>query len=198
MMSASTPPVRLVALFVGMLAMLVATVVFAGPARAQTIGEIPVQGKVLNKNGKNVGEFVGTITPSDPFVTFKKNKGLMVEGTLNGTVTRTNDTTQTVTNEDFKTKAKAAVPKPSSIGTQQEEVCDILTLNIGAIHLDLLGLVVDLSPIDLLITAVPGEGNLLGNLLCAIAGLLDPNSALANFLNQLLGIPGVIQPPGTP
>jgi hypothetical protein len=37
------------------------------------------------------------------------------------------------------------------------------------------------------VTAVPGAGNLLGNLLCAVAGLLDPNTFLADFLNQLLG-----------
>ena len=55
-------------------------------------------------------------------------------------------------------------------------------------HLDLLGLVVDLAPIHLDVTAVPGAGNLLGNLLCAVAGLLDPNTFLADFLNQLLGI----------
>ncbi len=42
--------------------------------------------------------------------------------------------------------------------------CNILTLNLGAIHLNLLGLVVDLAPVNLNITAVPGAGNLLGNL----------------------------------
>ena len=51
--------------------------------------------------------------------------------------------------------------------------CTILTLDLGPLHLDLLGLVIDLAPINLDITAVPGAGNLLGNLLCAVAGLLD-------------------------
>ncbi len=51
--------------------------------------------------------------------------------------------------------------------------CPILTLDVGPIFLDLLGLQVDLSRIELDITAVAGEGNLLGNLLCAVAGLLD-------------------------
>jgi hypothetical protein len=67
--------------------------------------------------------------------------------------------------------------------------CQILTLDIGAIHLDLLGLVIDLSPIHLSITAVSGPGNLLGNLLCAIANLLNNNgplSGIANLLNQIL------------
>lgn len=67
--------------------------------------------------------------------------------------------------------------------------CSILTLDLGPLHLDLLGLVIDLAPVHLDITAVPGAGNLLGNLLCAVAGLLDHNSpvgGLAALLNRLL------------
>jgi hypothetical protein len=67
--------------------------------------------------------------------------------------------------------------------------CDILTLDLGPLHLDLLGLVIDLNAIHLDITAVPGAGNLLGNLLCAVAGLLDNNGGLSGItalLNRLL------------
>lgn len=68
--------------------------------------------------------------------------------------------------------------------------CSILTLDLGPLNLDLLGLVVDLAPVSLDVTAVPGAGNLLGNLLCAVAGLLDgPGGALngvAALLNRLL------------
>ena len=40
------------------------------------------------------------------------------------------------------------------------------------------------------VTALPGPGKLLGNLLCAVAGLLDQNpaGALNGILNELLGI----------
>ena len=44
------------------------------------------------------------------------------------------------------------------------------------------------------ITAVPGAGELLGNLLCAVAGLLDSGqlgnlgTVLTNLLNAILGI----------
>jgi hypothetical protein len=38
------------------------------------------------------------------------------------------------------------------------------------------------------ITAVSGAGNLLGNLLCAVTGLLDNPGGLAALLNQILGI----------
>ena len=44
--------------------------------------------------------------------------------------------------------------------------CTILTLDLDPLHLDLLGLVVDLAPVNLDVTAVPGAGNLLGSLLC--------------------------------
>ena len=68
--------------------------------------------------------------------------------------------------------------------------CTILTLDLGPLHLDLLGLVIDLAPVNLDITAVPGAGNLLGNLLCAVAGLLDgpgnPLGGIAALLNRLL------------
>jgi hypothetical protein len=61
----------------------------------------------------------------------------------------------------------------------------ILELTLGPLHLDLLGLVVDLSQVDLDITAVPGEGNLLGNLLCSIAGLLDQGGSLDRIVREL-------------
>ncbi|MBX0295008.1 hypothetical protein [Haloarcula nitratireducens] len=52
--------------------------------------------------------------------------------------------------------------------------CPVLDLELGPLFLDLLGLEVSLSEITLDLTAVAGSGNLLGNLLCAVAGLLDP------------------------
>jgi hypothetical protein len=71
--------------------------------------------------------------------------------------------------------------------------CDILNLDLGPLDLDVLGLVVELSDIQLDITAEAGPGNLLGNLLCAVAGLLDrggPVNGLAGLLNNILRILG--------
>lgn len=45
---------------------------------------------------------------------------------------------------------------------------------IKPIFLDLLGLELETDTIELDLTAVAGAGNLLGDLLCAVAGLLDP------------------------
>ena len=69
--------------------------------------------------------------------------------------------------------------------------CDILHLELGPLDLDPLGLVVHLDKVVLDLTAVPGAGNLLGNLLCAITGLLDGGGALtqiAALLNQILDL----------
>jgi hypothetical protein len=68
-----------------------------------------------------------------------------------------------------------------------EQVCDIFTLMLGPLHLDLLGLVIDLGEVNLTITDEAGPGNLLGNLLCALAGLLD-NGLLLNLVVGLLNL----------
>jgi hypothetical protein len=76
---------------------------------------------------------------------------------------------------------------------QADGTCDVLNLVLGPLHLDLLGLVVDLNQVVLNITAEQGPGNLLGNLLCAVAGLLDgpgPLGAIAGLLNRILSILG--------
>jgi len=63
----------------------------------------------------------------------------------------------------------------------------ILDLHVGEIHLDVLGLKVDTSEICLKITAQPGPGNLLGNLLTNVAGLLDQGLDLNQILGGLTG-----------
>jgi hypothetical protein len=72
---------------------------------------------------------------------------------------------------------------------QEQEPCPILHLELGPLDLDLLGLEVHLDRVVLDVTAQPGPGNLLGNLLCAIVGLLDGvdlSGVLADLLQRLL------------
>ena len=64
--------------------------------------------------------------------------------------------------------------------------CDILNLSLGPVDLTLLGLQVRLNncddpagPVTVDVFAVPGPGNLLGNLLCGLSGLLDNNANIA-------------------
>jgi len=66
--------------------------------------------------------------------------------------------------------------------------CQILHLDLGPLHLNLLGLVVDLNEVVLNVSAQSGPGNLVGNLLCAVAHLLDSNgtSGLTNVLGRIL------------
>ena len=71
--------------------------------------------------------------------------------------------------------------------------CAILHLTLGPLDLNLLGLVVHLNQVVLNIDAQSGPGNLLGNLLSAVAGLLDgagPLGAIAALLNRILAILG--------
>jgi hypothetical protein len=71
--------------------------------------------------------------------------------------------------------------------------CQILNLVLGPLSLNILGLQIDLNQVVLNITAQPGPGNLLGNLLCAVANLLNGNAsgnAIANLLNRIFGLLG--------
>lgn len=77
------------------------------------------------------------------------------------------------------------IPVTSAAGT-----CQILSLDLGPLNLDLLGLQVHLDRVVLNITAQSGPGKLLGNLLCAVANLLNngnPLQSLVGQLNRILG-----------
>lgn len=142
-------------------------------ASAASTSVAPV-GRAVTTTSTNGGTFTGTVSN---LVFSNVNGVLTVAGTLNGTFTSATGVVTQIVNAAFSTTASAA-------GT-----CQILALTIGAIHLNLLGLVVDLNPIVLNIVAQSGAGNLLGNLLCAVAHLLDNNgplSGLAGLLNNLV------------
>ncbi|MDQ4123642.1 MAG: hypothetical protein M3209_19560 [Acidobacteriota bacterium] len=72
--------------------------------------------------------------------------------------------------------------------------CDILNLQLGPLDLNLLGLRIQLSQVNLDITAQQGSGNLLGNLLCQVAKLLDGQGRalgrLVGLLNDILNALG--------
>ena len=121
-------------------------------------------------------------------------------GTLKGTVTKRNGDTERVTKRGVKMPVRPALstvgPLPATPGTvtPSQVGCEILDLVLGPIDLNLLGLEIHLDVVHLNITAVPGAGNLLGNLLCAVAGLLDSpllgnlGAVLTNLLNAILGL----------
>jgi hypothetical protein len=63
----------------------------------------------------------------------------------------------------------AAVAAKRGTFSSTQRICDVLTLNLGPLHLELLGLVVDLSRVVLTIKA-DSNGGLLGSLFCGLAG----------------------------
>jgi hypothetical protein len=131
----------------------------AAPKEAKFFKNIPVTGTLADG-----GTFKGKVT-----------------GFLHGTATTANGVAHEI--EQSFTGVHASLTDTAAGGAQIAAVCEILDLDIGAIHLDLLGLVVDLAPVHLDITAVSGAGNLLGNLLCGVVGLLDPGGFLGDLLN---------------
>ena len=99
---------------------------------------------------------------------------LVAEGNFNGTFT---NSAGTVTNVSQPITAAVANATAS---------CPILSLTLGPINLNILGLVISVpNTITLNITAVPGAGNLLGNLLCDVANLLN-GSSLSGILDTLV------------
>lgn len=164
-----------IVLSLGMLGILAAPVAAARPG-ANAV-DIPITGTAP---GGTTFEGVFELTR---FAT--QGGDLVAVGTLTGTLTDAlGNVIGTVTDLPLRL--------PVDLATAQA-TCDILHLELGPLDLDLLGLQVHLDQVVLDITAVPGPGNLLGNLLCAVAGLLDGGlnlNSLAQLLNQILSILG--------
>lgn len=143
------------------------------PASAPVAAGLQIPINFTSPNGAFTGVFSLT-----RFVV--QNGQLAAVGTLTGTVT--NSAGQTV----------GAVARNLTLSLITiNATCDILHLELGPIDLNLLGLVVHVDKIVIDIDAQSGPGNLLGNLLCSIANLLNANgplSSLANLLNQLLAL----------
>jgi hypothetical protein len=152
----------------------------AAPKKTRLLKNVPVSGALADG-----GTFTGKVSITE--FGYDQATGLTVSGVLNGTATAANGTTTENISQTFNDVHASLTSASSSAaaGFQIQASCQILVLDIGAIHLDLLGLVVDLAPINLDITAVSGANNLLGNLLCAVTGLLDPNGFLIDLIGTL-------------
>jgi hypothetical protein len=112
------------------------------------------------------------------------NDQLVAIGTLAATVPDGTGTRTVITQMTLPVSVINSSP-PTVAGFAEQRTCDILHLELGPLDLDLLGLIVHLDKIVLDISAESGPGNLLGNLLCAIAGLLD-SGPLPLILDQLV------------
>src|SRR5690242_13675296 len=85
-------------------------------------------------------------------------------------------------------RALGPISQAVTVPVQVSGSCQILSLTLGPLQLNLLGLVIDLNQVVLTIAAVPGAGNLLGNLLCAVANLLNGGGPISALLNSLVGL----------
>ena len=173
----------------------------ADSAKKNPLSAVPVSGTSADGN-----VFRGTAD----ILGFVNENGIKAIASLNGTITPKTGAAQQVTNAivlmpvanaataatgfggsiDGQTASRAlSTAAPSA---QAQAACNILNLVLGPLDLNLLGLTVHLDQVVLDITAVPGAGNLLGNLLCAVANLLNGlnlnllGTALTNVLTQLL------------
>lgn len=117
---------------------------------------------------------------------------LFAIGRLHAILERQDGTVRAEENKRIRIKVKRIQGEQlGGPGARQLATCDILRLVLGPLDLDLLGLQVHLNRVVLTIVAESGPGNLLGNLLCAIAGLLDNNGVLrqiSQILNSILAI----------
>lgn len=137
---------------------------------------------------------VGTTSTGGTFQGTAQITGFAVDGnnvvavgTITGLVNGTQSIVSTFTAVVNPPPAANAAPT-----AQAAAACQILNLVLGPINLNILGLVISIpNPVVLNITAVPGAGNLLGNLLCSVANLLNGGGAvqqIADLLNQIIGI----------
>jgi len=150
------------------------------PAAVAAQQQNPNQNRTVLPISGTVDGVAGTLTGTFAITRFATQNGALVAvGTLTATVT---DEAGAILRTIIQ---QTAVPVAAVNGT-----CEILHLELGPLDLNVLGLLVHLDRVVLDITAQSGAGNLLGNLLCGIAGLLDSGgllSQLSTLLNQLLG-----------
>ncbi|MCD4535925.1 hypothetical protein LRP67_17695 [Nocardioides sp. cx-169] len=153
----------------------------AAASDRSTVASTP-QGKLRSRvvgttgNGRRVtGDFV-------PMRFVKRDGKVFVRGLIQGVVHNADGSTRTfAAMRTMRVKSIGGAPVKAGKSVNARATCDILDLVLGPLDLDLLGLRVHLDRVVLTIIAATGAGNLLGNLLCAVTGLLDGG------LNGLLG-----------
>jgi len=175
---------KIVAALVSLAAALLLSIGLVGTATAQPVAVDPTAAPVTGALSDATGAVTGTFDVQNVIV---ENGTLQAVGTFTGTITD-------AVGHSTQGTQQLAIPVDLA---QSAGSCQILDLVLGPLDLDLLGLQVHLDTVHLNITAQSGPGELVGNLLCAVAGLLDGGLPLntvlgqiAALLNQLLGILG--------
>jgi hypothetical protein len=174
------------------LALLPATASVAQAQTARSSGlAVPITGSATAADGS-----LQTLTGTFTIQRFARaQRQIVAVGTLVGTLTSATPgaAARTVVTQVSMPLAEAPAGTAAVNDVTALATCDILNLVLAPLDLNLLGLTVHLNQVVLDIAAVSGAGNLLGNLLCAITGLLNGGGALANvvaLLNSLLALLG--------
>lgn len=153
----------------------------SGPVYKNEFGKL--KSRVVGSFGRN-GTVEGVFKPTK----FKTVGGqLIAVGKLQADLVKGNGKVLDTVSQ----KVKMPVASGNGITPLGRATCDILSLVLAPLDLDLLGLQVHLDRVVLNIVAVSGAGNLLGNLLCAITGLLDQGGLLtqvSQILNAILAL----------
>jgi hypothetical protein len=153
-----------------------------GPARLTQV--VPITGTVTKGGNAFKGKQVTGTYTIEKFVS--KGGKVYSVGTFKGKVAN-----KKLTKSNVMLPATAAANKTAQASQLPPlppgNACSILSLDLGPINLNLLGLVVRTNVIQLRIDAVQGPGNLLGNLLCGLTGILNPSSGGSPLANTPLG-----------
>jgi hypothetical protein len=165
---------------------------------------VPLAGTVVNQANRSIGLFTGTLT-INRFA--RQNGELVAVGIVRGTVTLADQVVKTgletivlPVSTGLRTVGMPIPPSaPSRLvpvsSTQassgqfilaQAQSCDILQLSIGGTTVNLLGFMVNLSPITLDISG--DSAGPLGALVCQILALLARAADVVGLLNSLLGV----------
>jgi hypothetical protein len=169
---------------------------------------LPVSGTVVNAANQSIGQFSGSVT-INRFAQTQTNQ-IVAVGTVRGVVTNTagqvmKSGLQTIvlpvnlsrtSAVNFKTplsggprlmRASLTTVGSGRFMLAQAQSCGILHLDIGgATALNLLGFIVNLSPITLDISG--DSAGPLGALVCQIVALLGSVADVVGLLNSLLGL----------
>ena len=183
--------------FIVFLAMTLGLVTFGAAGATAASGDRTVVGKVPGA-GRMTSKVVGTtaggadVTGSFTPVEFVKRNGkVFAKGLLAGEVHHASGRTTQFSGLE-RMRVKQINGEPATAGRlAARATCDVLSLVLAPLDLDVLGLQVHLDRVVLNVVAVRGAGNLLGNLLCDVAGLLDGGldgllGRLVRLLNRIL------------
>jgi hypothetical protein len=183
-------PTRLLALLLAF-----AGVLFVGVTATDTASAAPAKKPSVSTPVTGTTAAGKAVTGTYRITKFATKDGkLVAKGTFTGTVGTAGDAVKKKVTIPVGGPSAATAKTNAAAAQPLQATCQILDLVLGPLDLNLLGLVVHLDQVHLNITADQGPGNLLGNLLCAVAGLLDGpstpavNDILSNLLNAILGL----------